>query len=93
MMNDDDTERDNLYARAEKISAELGNMTIELKACIENVNSRSGNGQGETTDPLSKIVRILNNQLQALTSVDESSDEVTKRLELLTGGSRLRVCI
>lgn len=85
MMNDDDTERDNLYARAEKISAELGNMTIELKACIENVNSRSGNGQGETTDPLSKIVRILNNQLQALTSVDESSDEVTKRLELLTG--------
>ena len=93
MMNDDDTERDNLYARAEKISAELGNMTIELKACIENVNSRSGNGQGETTDPLSKIVRILNNQLQALTSVDESSDEVTKRLELLTGGSRLCVCI
>ena len=90
-MNDDDTERDNLYARAEKISAELGNMTIELKACIENVNSRSG--EGETTDPLSKIVRILNNQLQALTSVDESSDEVTKRLELLTGGSRLRVCI
>ncbi len=50
-MNDDDTERDNLYARAEEVSAELGNMTVELKACIDNVNSRSGTGQGETLDP------------------------------------------
>lgn len=84
-MNEDDTERDNLYARAERISAELGNMTLELKACIENVNSRSGSGPGDAADPLSKIVRILNNQLQALTNVDATTQEVTTRLEQLTG--------
>lgn len=84
-MNSEDTERDNLYARAEQISAELGNMTLELKACIENVNSRSDTGQGESSDPLSKVVRILNNQLQALTNVNASSEDVTKRLEQLTG--------
>ena len=84
-MNEDDTERDSLYARAERISAELGNMTLELKACIENVNSRSGSGQGDASDPLSKIVRILNNQLQALTNVDATTQDVTARLEQLTG--------
>ena len=84
-MNEDDTERDKLYARAERISAELGNMTLELKACIENVNSRSGSGPGDAADPLSKIVRILNNQLQALTNVDATTQEVTTRLEQLTG--------
>ncbi len=84
-MNEDDTERDNLYARAERISAELGNMTLELKACIENVNSRSGSGQGDASDPLSKIVRILNNQLQALTNVGATTQDVTTRLEQLTG--------
>ena len=84
-MNDDDTERDSLYERAESISAELANMTIELKSCIDSVNSRSGNGQTESADPLSKIVRILNNQLQALTNVDKSTEEVLRKLEQLTG--------
>ena len=83
-MNDEDNERDNLYARAESISAELGIMTLELKSCIDNVNSRAG-GQGEASDPLSKVVHILNNQLQALSNVDDSSEQVTRRLEQLTG--------
>ena len=84
LMNDEDSERDNLYARAEKISAELGIMTLELKSCIDSVNSRAG-GQGEASDPLSKMVRILNNQLQALSNVDDGSEQVTKRLEQVTG--------
>ena len=84
LMNDEDSARDNLYARAEKISAELGIMTLELKRCIENVNNRA-DGQGEASDPLSKIVHILNNQLQALSNVDDGSEQVTKRLEQLTG--------
>ena len=84
LMNDEDNERDKLYARAEEVSAELGNMTLELKSCIDNVNSRVG-GQGEASDPLSKIVHILNNQLQALSNVDDASEQVAKRLEQLTG--------
>lgn len=83
-MNDEDNERDKLYARAEEISAELGNMTLELKSCIDNVNSRVGS-QGEASDPLTKIVYILNNQLQALSNVDDASEQVTRRLEQLTG--------
>lgn len=83
-MNDEDSERDNLYARAEKISAELGIMTLELKSCIDNVNSRAS-GHGAASNPLSKIVHILNNQLQALSNVDDNSEQVTKRLEQLTG--------
>lgn len=84
LMHDEDNERDNLYARAEEISAELGNMTLELKTCINNVNSRVGN-QGEASDPLSKIVHILNNQLQALSNVDDASEQVARRLEQMTG--------
>ena len=83
-MNDEDTERDNLYARAEKISAELGIMTLELKSCVDNVNSRSAS-QTQASDPLSKIVHILNNQLQALSNIDDSSLQVSRRLEQLTG--------
>lgn len=84
LMNDEDSERDKLYARAEKISAELGIITLEFKSCIDSVNSRA-NSHGEASNPLSKIVHILNNQLQALSNVDDGSEQVTKRLEQLTG--------
>ena len=84
-MSDEDAERDALYERAEQVSNNLSHMAVELRDCIDNVNSRSAATQADATDPLSKIVRILNNQLQALTHVDESTEQITKKLEEITG--------
>ena len=36
---------------------------------------------GDPSTPLGKVVRILNNQLQALTSVDEQTGALEARLE------------
>ena len=39
---------------------------------------------GDTSTPLGKAVRILNNQLQALTAIDERTDALETRLERLS---------
>ena len=41
---------------------------------------------GDPSTPLGKAVRILNNQLQALTSIDEHTDALDARLEKLSTG-------
>lgn len=87
LMSDEDSERDALYDRAEQISNDLGHMALTLRDCINNVNARSATSQADASDPLSKIVRILNNQLQALTHVDESTEQVARKLEEITGMS------
>lgn len=85
LISDEDSERDALYDRAEQISNDLSHMALTLRDCISNVNANSATTQADATDPLSKIVRILNNQLQALTHVDESTEQVAKKLEEITG--------
>lgn len=40
---------------------------------------------GDASTPLAKVVRILNNQLQALTTVDVRTDELSARLAALQG--------
>ena len=84
-MSDEDADRDALYERAEQVSKDLSHMALDLRDCIDNVNARSVASQANASDPLSKIVRILNNQLQALTHVDESAEQVAKKLEEVTG--------
>ena len=84
-MSDEDAERDALYERAEQVSNDLSHMALELRDCIDNVNARSVANQADASDPLSKIVRILNNQLQALTHVDESTEQVAQKLQEVTG--------
>ena len=42
---------------------------------------------GDTSTPLGKAVRILNNQLQALTSIDERTDALEARLEKISTSS------
>lgn len=39
---------------------------------------------GDTSTPLGKAVRILNNQLQALTAIDERTDALEVRLEKIS---------
>ena len=85
LMSDEDAERDALYERAEQVSNDLSHMALELRDCIDNVNARSVANQADASNPLSKIVRILNNQLQALTHVDESTEQVAQKLQEVTG--------
>ena len=42
---------------------------------------------GDVSTPLGKAVRILNNQLQALTQVEARTDELGSRLAQLRAGS------
>lgn len=39
---------------------------------------------GDVATPLGKAVRILNNQLQALTAIDERTDALEARLQKLS---------
>ena len=80
----DDQARDELYERAEKVGKSLLDVGDELRSCIDNVNASSATASGDGT-PLGTVVRILNNQLQALTFVDEEATKLTRQVEQLTG--------
>ena len=49
---------------------------------MADVNAGAG-ADGPPATPLAKAVRILNNQLQALTAVDERTDALATRLDAL----------
>jgi len=74
-------ERDRLYERADALAAALSALGDDLRAAVANVNG-AGAAAGAAT-PLAKATRILNNQLQALTVVDERTDALAAKLDAL----------
>ena len=72
-------ERDRLYERADALAAALSALGDDLRAAVANVNAAAA---GAAT-PLAKATRILNNQLQALTVVDERTDALAAKLDAL----------
>eukprot|EP00798_Chlamydomonas_sp_ICE-L_P016744 gene16744-23016_t len=60
-------ERDKLNSRAEKVSSSLMVLGSELHGVVGSVNELSAVSMGDPSSPVGAIVRILNNQLQALT--------------------------
>ena len=74
--------RDRLYERAEALAASLAALGDDLRAAVDDVNAGAG-ADGPPATPLAKAVRILNNQLQALTMVDERTDALAARLDAL----------
>ncbi len=49
-----------------------------------NCGAGASASMGDVTTPLGKAVRILNNQLQALTAIDERTDALEARLQKLS---------
>ena len=41
---------------------------------------------GDPNQPLGKLVKIMNNQLQALTHLDARTDDLAARVELVSSG-------
>lgn len=79
-LGDDDAEdRDALYERADRVAAALASTGDQLRDVICDVNEGATASQGTADSPVVKAVRILNNQLQALTAIDAR----TSQLEML----------
>jgi nuclear pore complex protein Nup62 len=80
LMDDDARERDRLYEKAERTAATLAALGEELRETIAGVNESAAAALGDASTPLGKIVRILNNQLRSLNSVDARTQELGRQL-------------
>ena len=75
-----------MYERAEAVAASLAAMGDQLRDTILDVNASAEASLGPLDTPLGKAVRVLNNQLQALTAIDSRTDELQQRLRELQAG-------
>ena len=89
-------QRDAMYESAEDISAKLSYMSNDLRETIGELNKASGFASGgalgagigagaaaTASDPLSAIVGILNNQLKALTWIDQQCNDIEGRMKVI----------
>ena len=83
LMDDDAKARDRTYELAEEVASALAAMGDELRDAIADVNSSAEASLGDRDTPLGKAVRVLNNQLQALTNIDTRTGELERRLREL----------
>lgn len=83
MLDPDARAREGLYERAQQLSATLVRMGGQLKEAIEGANAAASASLGDPAQPTGKLVRILNNQLQALTNLDARADELDARVRSL----------
>lgn len=61
-------------------------MSQQLRAATEGVNSAAASTAGDPSQPAGKLVRILNNQLLALTHLETRTDELTSKVQELSTG-------
>jgi len=80
-------ERDKMYDQAERLSSQMNQMGSELREAIMYVNSKTGTAQAGEGSPLSAIVHVLNNQMNALHWIDRQTNELSQKLEQLTKDS------
>ena len=80
-MNQESKDRDKLYERAEQLSNSLVDMGEQLNDAVNRVNLAAANNDTDSNQPLSKLVKILNNQLQALTHLDARTDEIAAKVD------------
>jgi ABC-type transporter Mla subunit MlaD len=82
-MDDDAKARDRMYERAEEVAGALAAVGDELRDAIADVNSSAEANLGDRDTTLGKAVRVLNNQLQALTNIEARTEELERRLREL----------
>jgi len=84
LYDDDAMQRDALYERAERISSALCRIGDDLKGAIVDLNDSAAAALPPENSPVGTIIRILNNQLGALSQVDRRCEELAHQVELLS---------
>ena len=84
-----DTEREQVYQKAEQMDAQLQRMSEDLKDIIVHINAQN-RAQDDSNDPIVQIGRILNAQMDSLQLVDQSMGQVQKKLDDVTKLQELR---
>lgn len=87
LLDAESLERDHLYARAEAVSSSLLLVGGELESAVASINDLNAASIGDSSSPVGAIVRILNNQLQALTQIDNRVNDLATELERITAVS------
>ncbi|KAI6249788.1 Nucleoporin [Erysiphe necator] len=78
-----DQEREKTYKLAEKLTDRLDDMAKNLTSMINAINDASTvlSKTGKADDPLSSIVRVLNNHLTTLQWIDENAEALKSKIE------------
>ncbi|POS84967.1 hypothetical protein EPUL_002443, partial [Erysiphe pulchra] len=78
-----DQEREKTYKLAEKLTDRLDDMGKNLTSMINAINDASTvlSKTGKADDPLSSIVRVLNNHLTTLQWIDENAEALKSKIE------------
>lgn len=77
-----DQERERTYKLAEKLSDRLNDLNKDLSDMIEEINSVSAtlSKTDKPDDPLSQVVRVLNNHLSQLQAIDTGAAELHSKV-------------
>ncbi|KKY19815.1 putative nucleoporin nsp1-like protein [Diplodia seriata] len=77
-----DQERERTYKLAEKLSDRLNDLNKDLSDMIEEINSVSAtlSKTDKPDDPLSQVVRVLNNHLSQLQAIDSGAAELHEKV-------------
>ena len=60
---------------------------------LQGVNAVAAVSMGDPNQPLGKLIKVLNNQLQALTHLDARTDQLAAKVDAVTsGGGGLHHC-
>ena len=82
LADDQAVERDALYERTSRLGVTLNQIGEQLGGAIHDVNSVTAASLGDAGS-VSKLVRVLNNQLNALIQLEGKTSEVQQELNKL----------
>jgi len=80
LADDQAVERDVLYQRTARLGTVLGQIEEQLTEAIQDVNSVTAANLGDSSGSIGKLVRVMNNQLNALIQLESKTNEVAEEL-------------
>jgi len=63
--------------------------TVDGASNLQGVNAVAAVSMGDPNQPLGKLIKVLNNQLQALTHLDARTDQLAARVDVVTSTGKL----
>ena len=70
-----------------QMTAVVGSSAVALhRTMFQGANAVAARSMGDPNQPLGKLVKIMNNQLQALTQLDARTGELAARVDTITSG-------
>lgn len=81
LMDADSQSRDRLYGRAQQVASALNAVASELTYSVDKINELASASLGDPNTPMGSVVRVLNNQLQALGQIEGRIQELDRQVE------------